>query len=51
MKENRSGKFTTNLYGESAYESFQLAPLLPNPPITIDAEMLSLFVNAQKSLF
>ena len=47
---NRSGYFITNLSGEAAYQSFLPAPLPPQPPIELDAEMVGLLVQANKAL-
>lgn len=47
---NRAGTFKTNLSGEAAYKSFLPAPLPPDPSIELDAEAVSLLVEANKQL-
>jgi len=47
---NRAGHFITNLSGEAAYRSFSPSPLPPNPPVELDAEAVSLLVQANKML-
>ena len=47
---NRAGTLKTNLSGEAAYKSFLPALLPPNPPIELDAEAVSLLVEANKQL-
>jgi len=47
---NRAGTLKTNLSGEAAYKSFLPAPLPPNTPIELDAEAVSLLVEANKQL-
>lgn len=47
---NRAGGYKTNLSGEAAYRSFMPAPLPPDPPIRLDAEMVELLVKASGQL-
>jgi Fic family protein len=46
--ENRAGAFTSNLYGEMAYQSFLPKPLPPNPAVMTDEEMIQLLVHANR---
>lgn len=46
--ENRAGAFTSNLYGEMAYQSFLPNPLPPNPAVMTDEEMIQLLVHANR---
>lgn len=46
----RSGYFKSNLTGELLYKSFYPMPLPPEPPISMDDEMIALLSNANRSL-
>ena len=48
--ENRAGRFVNNLSGEMAYRSFRPAPLPPDPPVELDAEMIRKLVEANRSI-
>lgn len=48
--ENRAGRFVNNLSGEMAYRSFKPAPLPPDPPVELDAEMIRKLVEANRSI-
>lgn len=47
---NRAGTLVSNLSGEMAYESFQPAPLPPNPPIEVSGELLTKLIDANKKI-
>ncbi len=47
---SRSGKYTLNMSGEAAYQSFRPAPLPPEPALEVNAEMLKLLVEANRRL-
>ncbi len=47
---NRAGTFVSNLSGEMAYHSFRPAPLPPNPPIALSAELMAKLIDANKKL-
>ena len=48
--KNRAGELKRNLSGEAAYDSFVPAPLPPEPPIGMDAEMVGLLVRANRQV-
>ena len=48
--KNRAGELKRNLSGEAAYDSFVPAPLPPEPPIGMDAEMVRLLVRANRQV-
>ena len=50
MKDNRAGKYRTNLSNEAEYRSFLPAPLPPEPNIEIDSDMLSLLIKANNTV-
>ncbi len=50
MTEQRAGNYINNLSGEQAFRSFRPAPLPPNPPLEIDAELLELLITARGKL-
>ncbi len=50
MKDNRAGKYRTNLSNEAEYRSFLPAPLPPEPNIEIDSNMLSLLIKANNTV-
>ena len=50
MNKNRAGTFTTNLSGEAAYKSFTPSPLPPNPQVELDAETVTLLIEANKQV-
>ncbi len=47
---NRAGTFVSNLSGEMAYHSFRPAPLPPNPPIALSAELMAKLIDANRKL-
>ena len=47
---NRAGAFISNLSGEMSYQSFRPAPLPPNPPISLNNELVSKLIDANKKL-
>ncbi len=47
---NRAGTFVSNLSGEMAYHSFRPAPLPPNPPIALSAELVAKLIDANRKL-
>lgn len=47
---NRAGEWVTNLSGEMAYKSFRPNNLPPNPPISMDEEMIEYLVKANKQI-
>jgi len=49
-KSDRAGKRVTQLHGELSYPAFIPAPLPPNPPIEMDAELLKLLSDADRAL-
>jgi Fic family protein len=50
MNGNRAGTLKTNLSGDAAYKSFMPSPLPPRPPIALDAETITLLVEANKRI-
>ena len=48
--KNRAGELKRNLSGEAAYDSFVPAPLPPEPPVEMDAEMVGLLVRANRQI-
>ena len=48
--DHRSGRYRTHLSGAAAYRSFVPAPLPPNPPLLINADMVELLVKAHAQL-
>ena len=48
--QNRAGRTVTNLSGDKEYKSFYPSNLPPVPPIELDAEGLSLLIEANKKL-
>ena len=49
MKE-RAGHYRSNLSGEMAYQSFVPAPLPPNPPLTLNEDIVRLLIKAHTQL-
>ena len=47
---NRAGKEKHNMSGEAAYTSFVPAPLPPEPPLELDADILTVLVRANRQL-
>jgi len=47
---NRSGEYINNMFGETAYRSFQPAKLPPKPALKIGDKMLSLLVETNRRL-
>ena len=47
---NRAGAYISNLSGEMSYQSFRPAPLPPNPPISLNNELVSKLIDANKKL-
>ena len=50
MKETRAGSYVTNLSGDAAYRSFRPAPLPPTPPLSLDAEGITLLGEASRKV-
>lgn len=50
MKETRAGSYITNLSGDAAYRSFRPAPLPPTPPLSLDAEGVTLLSEASRKV-
>lgn len=50
MKETRAGSYVTNLSGDAAYRSFRPAPLPPTPPLSLDAEGITLLSEASRKV-
>ncbi|MGN0728000.1 Fic family protein [Treponema sp.] len=50
INSNRSGTFVQNLSGELTYRSFNPSPLPPQPTLEIDANMLSLLIEANRKV-
>lgn len=50
MKETRAGSYITNLSGDAAYRSFRPAPLPPTPPLSLDAEGITLLSEASRKV-
>lgn len=44
--EHRAGSFTSQLYGQMAYQSFRPSPLPPDPAVSVDEEMMHLLVQS-----
>ena len=47
---NHAGKEKHNMSGEAAYTSFVPAPLPPEPPLELDADILTVLVRANRQL-
>ena len=47
---NRAGVYVRNMTGDAAYQSFRPAPLPPDPPLVLDAELIDLLVKANREL-
>lgn len=47
---NRSGIYRTNLSGQAEYKSFLPSPLPPDPPITLDEDVLFVLVQAHEAI-
>lgn len=47
---NRAGEFKNNLTGDATYKSFVPSPLPPNPPISLNGDIIDLLVSANKRL-
>ena len=47
---NRAGEWTINLSGDAAYKSFRPSPLPPQPELSMDSDMVSKLVEANRNL-
>lgn len=48
--KNRAGEYKKNLSGEMQYNSYELKPLPPNPPVVMGEEIIALLVKANRML-